>query len=214
MKRHLLIIGAGIALLLGVIAATHTARAATTVKKPTGIIRTDTQKAIITRPDTTRLQPVPTQTAPTQAVPTPPARTPRTAGASANYQIPWLSISSGGGRTVSPNYQTAITVGQATTGKSSSPNYTVGQGFWYGAQGGGFGCDCPHQGDTNGDGVIDVFDVIGLIEIAFSGAPDPQDPQCPKTRGDVNSDSVTDVFDVIYLITTAFSGGPDPVNPC
>lgn len=75
-------------------------------------------------------------------------------------------------------------------------------------------CDCPSQGDVNGDGVIDVFDVIGIIGIAFSGDADPQDPECPRTRGDVNSDGVTDVFDVIYLIATAFSGGAGPIDPC
>jgi hypothetical protein len=87
----------------------------------------------------------------------------------------------------------------------------MGIGFWYGAGG---GCSCPNQGDINGDAVIDVFDVIGEIGIAFSGDPDPQDPACPKTRGDVDNNSATDVFDVIYLIATAFSGGADPVDPC
>lgn len=75
-------------------------------------------------------------------------------------------------------------------------------------------CDCPHQGDILGDGEIDVFDVLGAIQIAFSGSGDIQDPQCSSTRGDVNADGVCDVFDVIYLIATAFSGGPGPVNPC
>ncbi len=80
------------------------------------------------------------------------------------------------------------------------------------------GCNCPYQGDIasrpTGDGVIDVFDVIEVIGIAFSESPDIQDPQCPKTRGDVNNDGVMDVFDVIYLIATAFSEGPMPVDPC
>jgi hypothetical protein len=75
-------------------------------------------------------------------------------------------------------------------------------------------CDCPNQGDISLNGLIDVFDVIGVIGIAFSGDPESQDPWCPRTRGDVNNDGVTDVFDVIYLIGTAFSGGAAPVNPC
>jgi hypothetical protein len=79
-------------------------------------------------------------------------------------------------------------------------------------------CDCPHQGDIaerpTGNGLIDVFDVIEVIGIAFSGSPDIQDPACPKMRGDVDNNGVTDVFDVIYLIATAFSGGANPVNPC
>ena len=84
---------------------------------------------------------------------------------------------------------------------------------------GGFGkckpcCNCPNQGDINDDGVVDVFDVIELINIAFTGGNDPQDPCCPITRGDVNGDGIVDVFDVIYLIDHAFSGGASPVNPC
>jgi hypothetical protein len=79
-------------------------------------------------------------------------------------------------------------------------------------------CDCPQQGDIaerpTGDSLIDVFDVIEVIGIAFSGSPSIQDPLCPKTRSDVNNDGVTDVFDVIYLIATAFSGGTMPVDPC
>ncbi len=78
----------------------------------------------------------------------------------------------------------------------------------------GDGCGCPSQGDLVLDGLIDVFDVITVIGVAFSGDPDPQDANCPKSRGDVNNDGVTDVFDVIYLIATAFSGGPNPLDPC
>jgi hypothetical protein len=91
----------------------------------------------------------------------------------------------------------------------------MGIGFWYGVGG---GCSCPHQGDIaarpTGDGVIDVFDVIAEIGITFSGDPDPQDADCPRTRGDVDNNGVTDVFDVIYLIATAFSGGANPADPC
>lgn len=80
------------------------------------------------------------------------------------------------------------------------------------------GCSCAHQGDIAnrpmGDGVIDVFDVIEVIGIAFSGGADSQDPGCPRMRGDVNNDSDTNVFDVIYLIEIAFSGGPSPIDPC
>jgi len=79
-------------------------------------------------------------------------------------------------------------------------------------------CNCPNQGDIAprpaGDGAIDVFDVIEVIGIAFSGAPDMIDASCPTTRGDVDNSGVTDVFDVIYLIATAFSGGANPCNPC
>jgi hypothetical protein len=75
-------------------------------------------------------------------------------------------------------------------------------------------CDCAKQGDIDGNGYIDVFDVIYVIGIAFSGGTDPKDPQCPATRGDVDNSGVVDVFDVIYLIAASFSGGPMPVSPC
>jgi hypothetical protein len=206
MKRQLLIVGAGVLLLLGYIAAANSARAATTVKKSAETIRTDTFKVRVLPSDTTKSQPVTGQTV--TALPSP--RTPARASGSANYQIPWLSINSGGGPAASANYQTNVTVGQAAVGTSSSPNYTVGQGFWYGAS----GCNCPHQGDIASDGVIDVFDVIGLIDIAFSGGTDIHDPGCPRTRADVDNNGVPDVFDVIYIIATAFSGGAMPVDPC
>lgn len=62
----------------------------------------------------------------------------------------------------------------------------------------------PLRGELNGDGLIDVFDVIASIDIVFSGGPDPQG------LADVNCDNVADVFDVIYLIEYAFSGGAAP----
>lgn len=58
-------------------------------------------------------------------------------------------------------------------------------------------------GDLNEDGAIDVFDVIGVIAVAFSGAPPPPRPN----SADVNADCVVDVFDVIAIISVAFSGG-------
>jgi hypothetical protein len=64
----------------------------------------------------------------------------------------------------------------------------------------------PLRGDLNGDGVIDVFDVIASIDISFSGAPMPDPPELV----DVNCDGVPDVFDVIYLIDYTFSGGAEP----
>ncbi len=76
-------------------------------------------------------------------------------------------------------------------------------------------CFCPLQGDPNGDGALDVFDTVLLIEIVFSGeAPAPPSPLCPTSREDVNNDLTVDVFDLIYLIDYVFSGGPPPADPC
>lgn len=62
------------------------------------------------------------------------------------------------------------------------------------------------RGDLNSDGAIDVFDIVRLIDVAFSGAS----PACPENLSDVNCDLAIDVFDLIYLIEYTFSGGPPP----
>jgi hypothetical protein len=66
------------------------------------------------------------------------------------------------------------------------------------------------MGDFNDDGVVDVFDVIGLIEYVFSGGSDPAPP---TFRVDMNCDNVYDIFDVIKLINVVFEGGSAPNCP-
>jgi hypothetical protein len=63
-----------------------------------------------------------------------------------------------------------------------------------------------NRGDLNSDFGIDVFDIVKLIDIVFSGGA----PSCPDYLTDVNCDGSSDVFDLIYLIEYAFSGGPPP----
>ena len=75
-------------------------------------------------------------------------------------------------------------------------------------------CSCPHQGDLDGSGFIDVSDVLKVIGVAFTNGADVKDPNCPTTRGDVNNSGVVDVNDVLYIIKTAFQNGPNPFNPC
>jgi len=75
-------------------------------------------------------------------------------------------------------------------------------------------CNCPYQGDLNGDGVINVNDVLAVIKVAFLNGTDVRDATCPTTRSDVNNNGVVDVNDVLYLIKTAFINGPPPIDPC
>ncbi len=65
------------------------------------------------------------------------------------------------------------------------------------------------SGDLNDDCAADVFDVIALIDVVFSGAQPPLSPD----QGEVNCVPGSDVFDVIYLIDHVFSGGPVPCGP-
>lgn len=62
------------------------------------------------------------------------------------------------------------------------------------------------RGDANGDGVIDVGDVVYLINYLFKGGPAPD----PLEAGDANFDGVVDVGDVVYLINYLFKNGPQP----
>ena len=53
---------------------------------------------------------------------------------SANFALDWFTPlnSSGGGPAGSANYAANITIGQTAISASSSPNYRVGLGYWYG----------------------------------------------------------------------------------
>jgi hypothetical protein len=62
------------------------------------------------------------------------------------------------------------------------------------------------RGDANGDGAINVSDVVYLINYLFINGPAPD----PIQAGDVNCDGVVNVTDVVYLINYLFIGGPPP----
>lgn len=54
-----------------------------------------------------------------------------------NYWLDWyVNLTGGGGRpTSSTNYAANFTIGQTARGLSSSTNYQVGLGYWYGLGG-------------------------------------------------------------------------------
>jgi hypothetical protein len=77
-------------------------------------------------------------------------------------------------------------------------------GDWFG--------DTQHggAGDLNGDGVVDILDVIALINAAFEGGTPPGG----MANADENGDCVVDVMDVVYIIEYVFNGGPTPGPGC
>jgi uncharacterized membrane protein YuzA (DUF378 family) len=52
------------------------------------------------------------------------------AQSSANYDLPWHVIGSGGSRMSSANYMVNGTLGQLIVGYTKSTNYLISQGFW------------------------------------------------------------------------------------
>jgi hypothetical protein len=64
-------------------------------------------------------------------------------------------------------------------------------------------------GDANGDGGINVGDVVFLIAYIFKSGPPPD----PIEAGDANGDGDTNVGDAAYLIAFIFRDGPAPVCP-
>ncbi len=69
-----------------------------------------------------------------------------------------------------------------------------------------FAAGMPFHGDANGDGKIDVGDILFLINYLFKKGPAPQ----PVGNGDANCDGTNSISDVVYLINYLFLFGPPP----
>ncbi|MGB7062488.1 MAG: dockerin type I domain-containing protein [Candidatus Zixiibacteriota bacterium] len=65
------------------------------------------------------------------------------------------------------------------------------------------------RGDANGDGVVEVGDVVYLINYLYRDG----DPPVPTEDGDANCDGVVDVGDVVYLINYLYRDGDPPGCP-
>ncbi|MDH4033371.1 MAG: dockerin type I repeat-containing protein, partial [candidate division Zixibacteria bacterium] len=72
-------------------------------------------------------------------------------------------------------------------------------------------CSCcvGIRGDLNGDGRIDISDLVWLVDWMFTGGPPPP---CLE-QADVNADGVIDISDLVWLVDFMFTGGPPPI-PC
>ena len=79
-------------------------------------------------------------------------------------------------------------------------------------------CLCPCQGDWDCDDIIDVFDVIHCVDVAFRNYPELGFSSCPFSVLDANCDCAIDVFDVVVLVDHAFRADYSPIcgfdDPC
>lgn len=75
-------------------------------------------------------------------------------------------------------------------------------------------CACACAGDVNGDGVVNVTDVLWLMDyVISSGAPLGQLIGCPQ-NGDWDCDGQIGILDVVACADLAFQRGPLPCNMC
>ena len=62
------------------------------------------------------------------------------------------------------------------------------------------------RGDTNGDGIINIGDVVYLVSYLYKSGPAPT----PVESGDVNCDEIVNIGDVVYLVSYLYRNGPPP----
>ncbi len=66
------------------------------------------------------------------------------------------------------------------------------------------------EGDANGDGAVDIGDIIFLINYLFLEGPPPN----PPAAGDINGDCFIGISDLIWLINYIYLEGPPPQIRC
>jgi len=65
-------------------------------------------------------------------------------------------------------------------------------------------------GEVNGDGAINIGDVVFVINYIFREGP----PSEPQSRSDANGDGAVNIGDPVFIISYIFREGPPPVTDC
>ena len=86
-------------------------------------------------------------------------------------------------------------------GRSQSASFDLSAGY--------VGATFVLHGDANGNGIIELGDVVYLITYLYKGGPLPK----PLEAGDCNCSGHVDLGDVVYLLTYLYKNGPLPCDP-
>jgi hypothetical protein len=121
-------------------------------------------------------------------------------GSRQGYQMVTDVLDGVGGASESDSYGMPVSSGgqSSAIGLSQSGNYAARAGYVYAAS--------IKRGDANGDGIVNVGDIVYLVSYLYKGGPEPT----PEEAGDVNRDGIINVGDIVYLVSYLYKGGPPP----
>ncbi len=109
------------------------------------------------------------------------------------YDLHWNVIAGGGGTMTGGSYSLSGSIGQPATAVSAGGAFTVTGGFWV--------FPTPIPGDIDGDGHVDVIDLLWLLGAFGYSVGNPNYlPQCDLYP--TSPDGSVDVLDLLALIDT------------
>ncbi len=59
-------------------------------------------------------------------------------------------------------------------------------------------CECSISGDVNGDGAVDILDIVLMVDLILFSQPSP----CQEITADQNQDGTMDVTDILLMVET------------
>jgi hypothetical protein len=105
-----------------------------------------------------------------------------------SYDLHWNVIPGGGGTMTAGTFRRSGSIGQPATAVSTGGTFTVKGGFLV--------FPTPISGDVNGDGSVDVVDLLWLVQAFGTYRGDPGFiGAC-----DFNNDDSVDVVDLLYMV--------------
>lgn len=108
---------------------------------------------------------------------------------SANYRITSTVMCSGGAAMSSTNFALVSTLGQSSPpGTITSDNFSIDTGFWYTLL-------LTIVGDVNGDGVMNLKDVISALQVVTK-----QTPEAIMLEADGDGDGKIGVAEAIMIL--------------
>lgn len=116
-----------------------------------------------------------------------------------DHTIPNYVISSGGGSSTSATHSVRATLGEPVTGAGDSPNHSIRAGFFMAV----IVPICGADGDSDGDGHIDLDDFKVFSGCMSGPGGDPEGAQCRCFHFD--SDTDVDLIDFGFF-QRAFTG--------